>query len=369
MLINRYYRNWNRLPEYQAVALKEYPFMSVIVAVRNEAEHLPALLDCFRKLDYPAHRWEAILIDDHSVDDSLDIMKNSLESLPNLRVLELRELLTGHPATRSFKKKAIESGIALASGEWIVTTDADCQFDALWLQAIASFARQKNARCIAGPVKICPGRSAVSIFQSLDFATLQGITAAAVSGRMHILCNGANFAYTKAVFDECGGFSGIDGIPSGDDMLLMQKISDRYPQDVHYLKSRDAVVTTKAEKDWAAFFRQRIRWASKSDHYTGKRILWILGLVYGFNLAFLILAIIVLFKTKWFFLLLLFLLAKWIIEFGFVSSVCRFFNLRLMRYFLLFQPIHIIYTIIAGWLGKFGSYEWKGRHIKTRPTT
>jgi hypothetical protein len=28
------------------------------------------------------------------------------------------------------------------------------------------------------------------------------------------------------------------------------------------------------------------------------------------------------------------------------------------------QPFHIMYTVIAGWLGKFGSYKWKGRKVK-----
>lgn len=367
LLINRYYRNWNRLPEFQSKAVEEYPSISVIVAARNEADHLPLLLKCFGAIDYPADRWELILVDDHSSDESLAIMKSAKNNLPNLKVVELRDLMSADMQTLSFKKKAIESAIAMATGEWIVTTDADCRFEPAWLKTIAAFAMEKKARCIAGPVKIEPGRSLIALFQSLDFVTLQGITAAAVSGKMHILCNGANFAYTKAVFTECGGFAGIDKLPSGDDMLLMQKIFDSYPDDVHYLKSREAIVTTKAEKDWRSFFRQRIRWASKSNQYTDKRILAILGLVYAFNLAFLVMAIIILFKPNWLFLLLLFIMAKWIIEYGFVSSVCRFFSLRLMRYFLLFQPLHIIYTIVAGWLGTFGSYEWKGRTIKTRP--
>jgi hypothetical protein len=34
-----------------------------------------------------------------------------------------------------------------------------------------------------------------------------------------------------------------------------------------------------------------------------------------------------------------------------------------MIYFPLLQPLHIAYTLIAGWLGKFGSYDWKGRKI------
>jgi len=44
------------------------------------------------------------------------------------------------------------------------------------------------------------------------------------------MCNGANLAYSKKAFEEAGGFTGIDNIASGDDMLLMHKIYKRYPE-------------------------------------------------------------------------------------------------------------------------------------------
>jgi biofilm PGA synthesis N-glycosyltransferase PgaC len=70
----------------------------------------------------------------------------------------------------------------------------------------------------------------------------------------------------------------------------------------------------------------------------------------------------------WLFFLLLLLLAKVLIEFPFVHSAAIFFGQRsLMRYFPFLQPLHILYTIVAGWLGKFGQYEWKGRTIKKQP--
>lgn len=266
----------------------------------------------------------------------------------------------------SFKKKAIEMGIAHSRGSWIVTTDADCSFGQDWLNALMSYAMKTQAHCIAAPVKIEPGNSLLGVFQSLDFLTLQGITGGAVGRQLHMMCNGANFAYTRKAYEAVDGFRGIDSIPSGDDMLLMQKIFNRYPEQVDYLKNADAIVTTGAARSWRAFFQQRIRWASKTGHYSDKKLVAILGLVWTFNLCFPVLAVIVIMYPKWLWLLLLFLLAKWLIEYGFVSSVARFFRLsRLMIFFLPLQPLHILYTITAGFLGKFGSYQWKGRVIKT----
>ncbi len=79
------------------------------------------------------------------------------------------------------------------------------------------------------------------------------------------MCNGANLAYEKQAFEEVGGFTGIDMIASGDDMLLMYKIYHAYPGSVHYLKSPDAIVRTLPVDTVKGFMNQRIRWSSKAD--------------------------------------------------------------------------------------------------------
>ena len=102
--------------------------------------------------------------------------------------------------------------------------------------------------------------------------TLQGITGASVFKKVHAMCNGANLAYQKDVFFEVGGFEGIDQVASGDDMLLMHKIQTRYPNEIMFLKSKDVIVTTRAAESLKEFINQRIRWASKADRYTDKKI-------------------------------------------------------------------------------------------------
>jgi hypothetical protein len=66
----------------------------------------------------------------------------------------------------------------------------------------------------------------------------------------------------------------------------------------------------------------------------------------------------------WLFLVGLWM-AKTLIELPFVYSVAAYFNRQsLLKYFFFFQPLHIVYTIIAGWLGQFTRYEWKGRRVR-----
>ena len=121
------------------------------------------------------------------------------------------------------------------------------------LSTIASCYKKYNAAFIAAPVAFHKEKSFLDIFQSLDFMTLQGITGASVYKGFHIMCNGANLAYEKSIFYEVNGFSGIDDIASGDDMLLMHKIKNLYPERVVYLKSESAIVKTNTMPSLGAF--------------------------------------------------------------------------------------------------------------------
>ena len=179
------------------------------------------------------------------------------------------------------------------------------------------------------------------------------------------MCNGANLAYQKKAFEEVNGFEGIDNIASGDDMLLMHKIWKKFPGKVHYLKSKKAIVSTRPMKTWKEFFNQRIRWASKARSYRDPKIVLIMLLVYLFNLSFLILFLTGFWlHVLWYYAIAL-LIAKTIVEFPFVYSIANFFSKRsLLKYFIFFQPLHIVYTVIAGWLGQLGKYEWKDRKVK-----
>jgi len=179
------------------------------------------------------------------------------------------------------------------------------------------------------------------------------------------MCNGANLAYKKEVFYEVGGFEGIDNIASGDDMLLMHKIQKVHPDKIMFLKSPDVIVLTQPADTLKDFMNQRIRWASKADKYTDKKITGVLLLVYLLNAWIFILAISSFFFIKAFYLFLFSVAIKTIVELIFLYPVAKFFNKRkLLWWFVPAQPLHILYTLLAGWLGMFGSYHWKGRKVK-----
>lgn len=368
-----YYRfAWQQLPYYNPNTKAAQTKISVIIPARNEAVNIKLCLQSLVTQSYPAHLFQVIVVDDFSEDETATAVKQFAHG--NIQLMQLKEFI-GADATQSYKKKAIEIGIQNAIGELIVTTDADCTLPENWLHTIATFYEEKQPQLIAMPVLISPVKSFIEIFQSLDFMTLQGITGASVHKNFHSMCNGANLAYTKKAFEAVNGFKGIDNIASGDDMLLMHKIYKQYPDAVSFLKSKEVIVQTQPVNTVAAFFNQRIRWASKADKYDDKRIFGVLAVVYLFNVMMLCLPVIALinnvqcstFNIQYsiFDIWLLLLLLKTFTELYFLYPVAAFFNQqKILWWFPLMQPFHILYTVIAGWLGKFGSYKWKGRKVK-----
>ncbi len=377
-LLLYYRKSWVSILDFKPTIshLKAITKISVIIPARNEAHSIGKCLQSIANQSYPKELFEVLVINDHSTDNTAAVVESF--DLSNLKLLNLQDLVAA-VAINSYKKKAIEIAIRHSEGELIITTDADCIVPSGWLQTIAAFYEEKKPAFIAMPVVVDCSNTFIEIFQALDFMSLQGITGASVQKKIHSMCNGANLAYTKTAFIAVNGFAGIDSIASGDDMLLMHKIFKLDPAAVLFLKAKEVIVQTQPVNSIKDFFNQRIRWASKAGQYDDKRIFTVLLVVYLFNLLLLLLPIMALVNNKTFSMhiypltviatpfgwWLFFLIMKTVIELIFLFPVAEFFKKRkLLWWFPLMQPFHILYTVIAGWLGKFGSYKWKGRNVK-----
>ena len=354
--------HWN-LRAFVAKGKTPQTKFSIVIPARNEAANIENCIAGILAQNYPSHLFELIVIDDFSEDETANIVGSIALQYNNVRLLRLQDF-TKDENIVAYKKRAIEIAIEQANHPWIVTTDADCSFTNNWLASYDAYIQEHNCVMVAAPVAYKNTGSFLSIFQVLDFISLQGITAAAVGSGSHTLCNGANLCYSKEAFEHVGKFSGIDHLPSGDDMLLMHKMKKSYPEKIGYLYAQDTVVTTAPSATLDLFIQQRIRWSSKALGYQDKIIFWILLLVYLVNFSLLVYLPVNLIETgninNW----LVFIGCKTLVEIPLMYAAAKFFNQqKLLWWFLLMQPFHILYTVVAGWFGTFGSYKWKGRTV------
>lgn len=364
LLILHYRNGWSktRLFENQPGSVP-HTKVSVIIPARNEVSNISNCIESIIRQDYPADLMEIILVDDHSTDGTADVAGKY--SATGLKVVRLQGESDADGKVNGGKKKALSTGVSMSTGSLIITTDADCSFPMKWVRTLVGFYESQGPVFIAAPVMFSRESSALDVFQTLDFLSLQGITAASVSMGFHGMSNGANLAFEKKAFDTVDGYRGIDHIASGDDMLLMQKIESKYPGKCMYCLSKEAIVITKPADGLYSFFQQRIRWASKARYYKERKMLPVLLLVYLLNLFLLATFVLSLLQHALFSYLLLLILCKTVIESLFLAPVARFFGKsRLLWYFLPSQPFHILYTVMAGFFGQAGAYQWKGRKLK-----
>jgi biofilm PGA synthesis N-glycosyltransferase PgaC len=332
--------------------------ISVIVPARNESENIIRLLQALNDQDYPEEYVEVIIVDDFSTDDTASLVRSF--PMCNLYLIQPCQ-----HSNKSSKKSAIEAGIKASGGKLIVTTDADCVPSITWLKSINNFYSLTNSEMIAAPVKLSYGHSFLDKFQALDFLILQGITGGSVQTQLHVMCNGANLAYSREAFEAVNGFAGVDHIASGDDLLLMYKIKKKYPGKVQFLKNTQAIVLTLPQSGFNRFFNQRKRWASKTFAYQERLLTGILAFVYLFNCLLFGLMIAGLLNYHYWLIVLMLLLIKTIVEWPFLYSVANYYQeKKLMKYFLFFQPFHVIYTVITGIISQTGQYNWKARKLK-----
>ena len=366
-LMSHYARHWEALPEWSiSPGFVPTTKVSVLVPARNEAENVEACLQSILAQSYPAGLLEIIAIDDHSTDDTVLIIDRLTRNFEHLHLLKMSDFPTNKNDT-AFKKRAIEKGIALAKGDLIVCTDADCLVPENWLKLIVSFYEQKQYRFIAGPVNFHQEKNTLERFQSLDFLGMMGITGAGIHSRLQHLCNGANLAYEKAAFEKVKGFSGIDGRASGDDMLLLQKMARQFPGRIGFLKNPAATVLTRAMPTWQRFLQQRLRWASKSRDYPEGRVTLRLAMV--FFLCWSILLSLLLIPFFGIMALLPFALqalCKGRADYFFLRKMSRYFNRQnLMNSFLPSSVLHVLYIAVVGLLANvIRRYEWKGRRVR-----
>ncbi len=364
-LLLTYYRKWFLQVEYFKNSENHHPktTFSIIIPARNEEENISKCLQSIIKQNYPKHLFEIIVIDDHSTDTTSLVVESFQRNHQNIHLLKLADDLGGK-IINAYKKRAIELAINKAKGDWIITTDADCLLQQDWLKLYDEFIVTKQVVFVAAPVMFTKTKSILSLFQFIDFMALQATTAATVAAGFHSMCNGANLAYNKKVFEEVGGFRGIDNIASGDDMLLMNKIKKIYPSKIGYLYHQNVIAITEPMPTWKAFFNQRIRWASKADAYNDKTLLPVLLLIYLFNFSIIIWLAATIFNSNLLLFTITLLAIKIVVEWRFLKVGFLFFGKVSLFTFIVLQPLHILYIVIAGWLGKFGSYSWKERKVK-----
>ncbi len=348
---------WIEPPDYKPTA-----FVTVLVCARNEENAIQDCLQSLQNQSYPQHLFEIILMDNHSTDSTIALAKEL--GIPQLRIEDLSKVLD---EAQTLKKEAISYGLNLAKGEWILITDADCIAPTDWISSSISFAEGSGKKVVAGPVEIIPSTTFLGKYQQIDMAGLMIATGGGLHTGSLLSANGANLLYHRDTLKELPAVIDSSRFASGDDIFLIQAIHQKDPEIVSFLKSREAIITTKALSTWYEFFSQRRRWASKSNHLPHRGTRWINGVVLANACLICAHLVMAIFANKWYAALLaVHLMIKALADEQLLKQGKYFFEIehdwKQQIFNTIFNPLYITLAGLSVLVNP--GYHWKGRNVR-----
>ncbi|OFX20668.1 MAG: hypothetical protein A2041_12970 [Bacteroidetes bacterium GWA2_31_9b] len=350
LVILAFATGWVKIKTFTSKTTYQYPKVSIVIAFRNEEENISQLLHSLFAQTYPKDKTEIILVDDHSSDNTVEIIESNTDFA--IQLVKLPENQTG-------KKAALAYGINLSTAEIIITTDADCTMSENWVLSLVNYYLINKPKLLVAPVLFSPAKSMFQKFQSLEFLSLIGSGAGAIGIGRPIMCNGANLLFEKSLYE-----SALleNNYVSGDDIFLLLSAKKKHRKEILFIKSADALVYTKPTQTINDFFKQRIRWTSKSKAYRDFDIVFTAISVAFTNLMLAFTLIASAFNREFLFYFLVMFLIKSIADIMLLVPVTLFFKQQnLMWWFVALQTIYPFYIVFTTLAGIFGKFTWKSR--------
>jgi cellulose synthase/poly-beta-1,6-N-acetylglucosamine synthase-like glycosyltransferase len=335
--------------KFEKISDEDLPKVTVVVAARNEEENIIRCLDSLERLIYPEEKIQIILVDDNSTDNTGKLIDEFIKDKKKFSKIETRQeigILKG-------KTNALATAIAIASGEIILTTDADCAVSAAWAKTIASYYKD-DVGVVNGYTtqEITGGFSGM---QAIDFIFLLTVAAGTINLNVPITCIGNNMSYRKKSYDEVGGYENLP-FSVTEDFNILNAIHKLGKYKLVYPLDKEALVSSLTCRDLISLFRQKKRWA-----VGGVKVppVGYIVFAFGFFTHVFILLTPLFFSMTWLYLVMF----KLFTDFFFLYHVHNVLGLKKnLFYFFHFEIYYLIYVIILPFIVAINrKVIWKDR--------
>ncbi len=325
--------------------------ITVLVPFRNEEKKLPALLESIQALNKQPFRF--VFIDDHSDDDSMNLVKAVSELLP-ITLIQL-------DGDNQGKKLALSAGAKCVSTEFTLTWDADVVVAPNYFEELSSLSK--------ADMYVLPALfTSKSFFQALftfDVVVANAVNTGLAGWRRPIFASGANFLYRTAGYQQFDSIKDHGHISSGDDTFLLRDFV-RNKADVRVATNPNLAIKTTAPLTFKAYFSQRLRWVSKTNALGDHLNTFIAVKQLLLMLAFVGLIVWTVANTFWFglgYLLVCKLITDFLVFSAYFKQIKQVKLLLLLPIAELWFPI---YSIVLAILIPFYKPKWKGRAVVSK---
>lgn len=226
-----------------------YQKFSVIVPSYNRREEIGDLLDSFRELDFPSDRFELIIADDGSTDDTGEFVKSQMSGV-NFPLRFFQQENQGPGAARNM-------GVRQADGDFLIFIDSDCTVDRQWLAAIDRALNTEQGDAFGGPDSF--RADFPPLLKAINYAMTSFLTTGGIRGHRKkklgkYYPRSFNMGLSKNIFDRIGGFGTLR---HGQDIEFSHRI---ITSGARVLLISDAIVFHKRRTSLMRFFKQVFNW-------------------------------------------------------------------------------------------------------------
>lgn len=241
--------------------MSDSPLISVAICTRNRARLLEQVLDSLSSQVLEPSRWEVLVVDNASEDDTPRVTRLAAE-----RGLAVRHVLEEATGLSYARNRAIRE----ARGEYVGFTDDDCLLPPDWLRTAAEIIEARRPAVFGGPYApwYASGKPAWFKDSYVDFSL--GDEARELAGDRFL--SGANVFFRRELaegadlFDPGLGMRG-DSIAYGEEVAVQRELLRRHPDQLHFYDPRLEVRHLVREDKMALSWRLRAAFAKGRDVY------------------------------------------------------------------------------------------------------
>ena len=228
--------------------MPRYTF-SIIVPTYNRADEIRDLLQSFNRLNFPKERFEVLIVDDGSTDETPQLI-HSLAQQSDFSIRFFRRDHEGPGPARNF-------GMAQAGGEYFLFIDSDCIADVNWLSALAKAVDDEQPDAFGGPDAVLPEftplQKAIN-YSMTSFLTTGGMRGHSKKKLAKYYPRSFNMGVHRTIFEKLGG---MGTLRHGQDLEYSRRI---VASGAKVIPVPDAVVYHKRRSSLKKFFRQIFNW-------------------------------------------------------------------------------------------------------------
>lgn len=235
-----------------ASANTSYPFVSIMVAARNEEDNILSCLESIAALSWPSDKMEVLIGNDMSTDQTEKIISEFIKDKSNFRLLQIEKNI----GNAKGKANVLATLAAEAKSDFFFFTDADIQVPKNWIQSLLANYDEKIG--IVSGVTKTTDKSLFHYCQNLDWVYAFGMVKIASDCNIPVSAVGNNMMISRAAYQSVGGYAAIPFSVTEDLQLFLETLKKGWKYK--NLMSPDSLAVSKPLRSFSQLVSQRKRW-------------------------------------------------------------------------------------------------------------